>query len=53
VTVHGDLAKRAWSCYVDQVTAAVTIQFETHGVRSIVLKGPGFEALLYDVDDGR
>ena len=31
----------------------MTTQFETHGVPSILLKGPGFEALLYDVDDGR
>ena len=53
MTTHADFAKRAWSCYVDQVTAAVTTQFETHGVPSILLKGPGFEALLFDVDDGR
>jgi hypothetical protein len=51
--VDAAFAKKAWSCYVDQVTAAVTTQFETHGVASILLKGPGFEALLYDVTDGR
>jgi hypothetical protein len=53
MTTNVDLAKRAWSCYVDQVTAEVTTQFETHGVASILLKGPGFEALLYDAKDGR
>src|ERR1700761_4952707 len=51
--VDAEFAKRAWSCYVDQVTAAVVTQFETHGVASILLKGPGFEALLYDVAKGR
>jgi hypothetical protein len=53
MTTHADFAKKAWSCYVDQVTAEVTTQFETHGVASILLKGPGFEALLYDAADGR
>jgi hypothetical protein len=53
MTANADLAKRAWSCYVDQVTAEMTTEFETHGVASILLKGPGFEALLYDVSDGR
>jgi len=48
-----DFAKKAWSCYVDQVTAAIVTQFETHGVASILLKGPAFEALLYDAADGR
>jgi hypothetical protein len=53
MTTNAEFAKKAWSCYVDQVTAALTTQFETHGVASILLKGPGFEALLYDVADGR
>jgi hypothetical protein len=51
--VEADFAKRAWSCYVDQVTAEVTTQFETHGVASILLKGPGFAALLFAPADGR
>src|SRR5690348_8791437 len=53
MTVHAEFAKKAWSFYVDQVTAAVTAQFEASGVDSILLKGPGFEALLYDAQDGR
>ena len=53
MTTNAEFAKKAWSCYVDQVTSAVTTEFETHGVASILLKGPGFEALLYDVADGR
>ncbi|MGZ4248543.1 MAG: nucleotidyltransferase family protein [Solirubrobacteraceae bacterium] len=53
MTTHAEFAKRAWSCYVDQVTAAVTAQFQAHGIDSILLKGPGFETLLYDAHDGR
>lgn len=53
MATNAEFANRAWSCYVDQVTAEVTTRFEEHGVASILLKGAGFEALLYDVDDGR
>jgi hypothetical protein len=45
---NSEFAQKAWSCYVDQVTAAVMTRFEAHGVASILLKGPGFEALLYE-----
>lgn len=48
-----EFAKKAWSCYVDQVSAAIATHFETHGVPSILLKGAAFEALLYDAEDGR
>jgi Uncharacterised nucleotidyltransferase len=48
-----EFAKKAWSCYVDQVTAAIATHFETHGVASILLKGAAFEALLYEPADGR
>ena len=53
MTTNAEFARKAWSCYVDQVTSAVTTEFETHGVASILLKGPGFEALLYDATNGR
>jgi hypothetical protein len=53
MTTNAEFAKKAWSFYVDQVTAEVTTQFEAQGVASILLKGPGFEALLYDAVDGR
>lgn len=48
-----EFAKKAWSCYVDQVTAAIATKFEAHDVASILLKGAAFQALLYDADDGR
>jgi hypothetical protein len=53
MTTNADFARKAWSCYVDQVSAAVTTQFEASGIASILLKGPGFEALLYDAANGR
>jgi hypothetical protein len=53
MTTNAEFARKAWSCYVDQVTAEVTAQFEARGIESILLKGPGFEALLYDAGDGR
>jgi hypothetical protein len=53
MATNAEFANRAWSCYVDQVTAEVTTRLEAHGVASILLKGAGFEALLYDVGDGR
>jgi hypothetical protein len=53
MTTSAEFARKAWSCYVDQVSAAVTAQFQARGIDSILLKGPGFEALLYDAADGR
>lgn len=53
MSTSAEFARKAWSCYVDQVSAAVTAEFEARGVESILLKGPGFEVLLYDAADGR
>lgn len=52
-SVDLEFAKKAWSCYVDQVTASITTVFEAHGIASILLKGAAFDALLYDAADGR
>ncbi len=45
--VGGELQLELWSLYVDKLAVSIIAEFESHGIGSILLKGPAIASWLY------